>query len=195
MAKLDWTPMTPWERLALAREAKKAKQLQAQEEANIVEPTIAKPIVKNEWTDLSKVLERLERLERDNEELKKGKENPFKKGKEKLEWPRKFCFKMWAWIPILSMESFRKDNSKDLVFKNAAGQYVSNHYVRLSLANWENVEVEINDFGRDVTLSEQMEAKDHHWEVITLENLKMVKSYTFDTKEWGSITLLSSLIN
>jgi hypothetical protein len=195
MAKLDGTPMTPWERLALAREAKKAKQMQTQEVETTTTEQVAsaQPNVKND--DLSKVLERLEKLERENEELKAGKGNPFKKGKEKLQWPRKFSFKLWAWIPIVSIESFRKDPSKDLVFKNAAGQYVSNHYAKLSLANWENVEVEINDFGRDVTLSEQMEAKDHHGEVITLENLNMAKSYTFDTKEWGSITILSSLIN
>lgn len=145
--------------------------------------------------DISAIMEELKQLRKETEELKKWKWDSFKKWKEKLQWPRDFRFKMWGWVPIISMESFKKDPTKDLIYKNQNGILTSNHYVRIKLVDDKEHEVEVIDFGRDVTLSEFMNARNQYWEIIDLDNQKMTQTFTFDTKERWSFTILPSLIN
>ena len=145
--------------------------------------------------DLNSILERLEKVEMENKELKEWKENIHTKWREKLQWPRTFSYKMWAWLPIVKIESFRKDITKDLLYKNQHGVFVSNHYVRLTLANGKDYEVEANDFGRDVSRSEGTQATNQYWQIIDLTNLKQSETYTFKTADFGTITILPSLLN
>lgn len=193
MAKLndDQLKQKRVDALAKAREAKAAKKAQEQEEN--AQPTSGD-------TDAMKaVLERLERLESENKELKEKvgaeKVNPFKKGREHYKWPRTFSYRLWGTVPILSAETFRKDPTRDLLYKNANWVWITNHYVKLKLANDQEVEVVIDDYNRDFLRSEKLEAKDQHGQVITEKNLDDVQSYTFETKDYWTITVLSSVIN
>lgn len=66
---------------------------------------------------------------------------------------------MWAGVPVLNYTSKRKDKSKDLLYKNSAGVYVSNHFLDLELADGGKVSVEVNEFNGSKTKSELQECK------------------------------------
>ena len=155
-------------------------------EENVVETT--KPAeVKNDG--LEAILERLDRLEKENDELRKGKMNVFVSWREVYDWPRKYSYKLWWGIPALSYKSFKKDPTKDLMYKDKFGQRTSNHYLKIELANWKEVEVEVNEFNRDFTRSEKMEAEkctDNRWNLL---------GYEFDTDDWWKIIVAENMIN
>lgn len=164
------------------REAQQNGVVQATQESVAVE---AKPV---NQPDLSNVLERLERLEQENQELKAAKENQFIKAKERYEWPRKYSYKLWGWIPVLSYESYRKDPSKDLTFKNNFWHYESNHYLKLSLANGETVNAEVTEFNRDYTRSDYNDAE------LRTDNKGNILWYVFnDTTYWELLVSLSAI--
>lgn len=172
------------------RAQKEQAQMESKQEPKVVEPK------KNDSMDL--ILERLNKLEQENKELKEQvwpKENKFKKAREHYKWPRVFNYRLWGTVPILSAESFRKDPTKDLLYKNSNWVWITNHFVKLKLANGETQEVVVDDYNRDFVRSEKLQAKDQNGNIITEENLKYVQSYTFNTKEYWEITVLSSVIN
>lgn len=138
---------------------------------------------------LDSILQRMDKLEAENEELKKGQMNVFTEWKKFYEWPRKFCYKMWGWVPVLSYKSFRKDLTKDLVYQNQYGAWVSNHYLKLTLANDKSVEVEVNEFNKHYTLSEKMFAEK------ATDNRGNVLGYEFDTEEWWKIIVATNMLN
>ena len=201
MAKLS--PESRSEKMKAIRAAKKA-QIQPEtpsvsEEKVAIEAPVRNsgekkaPEVKN--PDLNSILERLEKVEQENEALKKSKENMFVKAKERYEWPRTFSYKIRGEVPVLSFTTFRKDPTKDLLFKNQFWQYESNHYLHVSLATWAIVDVEVNDFNGNHTKSKKLEAKDQHWEVIELANLPLAKEFTFENTSHGTFTVAKSAIN
>lgn len=155
---------------------------------NVVETT-NKPA---EWVSLDQmqaILERIERLEKENNELREGKMNVFTSGREVYDWPRKFNYKLWWGKPVLSYKSFKKDPTKDLVFKDQFWQWKSNHYLKLTLADNSEVEVEVNEFNRDYERSEKVYA-----EKVT-DTRGHVLGYEFDTEEYGKIIVNENMIN
>ena len=145
---------------------------------------------------LKAILDRLDRLERendelkrDNEEIKKGKMNVFVSWREVYSWPREYSYKLWWGVPVLSYKSFKKDPTKDLMYKDKFGQWTSNHYLKLTLANEKEVDVEVNEFNRDFERSEKMLAEkctDNRWNLL---------GYEFDTNDWWKIIVAENMIN
>ena len=138
---------------------------------------------------LDNILQRMDKLEAENEELKKGQLNVFTEWKKFYEGPRKYCYKMRWGVPVLWFKSYKKDPTKDLVYQNQFGAWISNHYLKLELANWKNVEVEVNEFNRDYTLSEKMLAEK------TTDNRGNLLGYTFNTEDWGEFTVAPNIVN
>ena len=160
---------------------------------NVVEAT-------NKPTEMSKemeaIWERLNKLEKENDELKKsneelreGKMNVYTTWKEVYSWPRKYNYKLWWGIPVLSYKSFKKDPTKDLMYKDQFWQWKSNHYLKLALADGNEVEVEVNEFNRDYNRSEKLFA-----EKVT-DNRGNVLGFEFDTEDFGKIIVAENMIN
>jgi len=140
---------------------------------------------------------RMDKLEFENKELKERVElsTPKAIDKKKNNEPKKFCYKMRAWVPICSYESKSKDPSKGLSYNDGKGNIIDNNLVVLKLSNGETVEVFNNEFGRDYTVSDKFVALDHNNETIHNETLKRVKEYRFDTKEHWTFTISTQCIN
>lgn len=143
----------------------------------------------NDLTTLQSILERLDTLEKENEELKKGQLNVFTEGKKFYEWPRDYSYKMWWGVPVLAYKSFRKDATKDLVYQNQYGAWVSNHYLELTLANKKKVEVEVNEFNKHYTTSEKMRAEK------TTDNRGNVLGYEFEVEPRWKFIVATNLLN
>ena len=109
--------------------------------------------------DVEALLKRIEQLEQANAENEKGKMSVFKAGREIYEWPRTYSYKTWWWVPVLWYSSYRKDATKDLVYKDQFGQWVSNHYLKVRLADGKETDVEVNDFNKNRWISEKVEAE------------------------------------
>lgn len=135
------------------------------------------------------ILERLDRLEKENAELREGKMNVFTEWKKVYTWPRAYCYKMWGWVPVIWFTSYRKDKTKDLVYKNQFGQWESNHYLELKLANGDTVDVEVNEFNRDYTLSEKILAEPR------TDNRGNLLGYAFNSDEYGEFIVAPNIIN
>ena len=152
--------------------------------------TEAKQEPKTVATDaMTEILDRLDKLEKENAELKKGQMNVFTQWKERYDWPRAYCYKMWWWVPVLSYESFRKDPTKDLVYKDQFGQWVSNHYLKLKLADEKEVDVEVNEFNKNRTLSDKIIAEKR------TDNKGNLLGFAFPTEEWWEIIVEPNMIN
>lgn len=132
---------------------------------------------------LDNLLERIDSLEKWATEKKKTWVI-----KERYEWPRKYSYSRRGGIPVLSMESYKKDPSKELLYKGVEGQRISNQYVRLKLANDETPEVEINDFNTNRQRSEKMNCK-----IMQEEDWNF--AYLFETEDFGTISVLHHVIN
>ena len=146
---------------------------------------------------LNEMMVRMDKLESENADLKSsiGKEVVTTVNKKRNEDARLYCYKMRAWVPVCSYESKTKDPSKGLQYKDWKGNFIDNHLAILSLANGEKVEVLMNEFWRDYTVSEKMIALDHNGEEIFPDTIKRVKSFTFNTKEHWTFTVLPNSIN
>ncbi len=145
--------------------------------------------------DLGKILERLNKLESENVELKEKlePENAFKKGKERYKWPRHYSFKLWGGKPVLSYVSERKDPTRDLVYKNQYGEYTENQLMNLTLltkdGKTENQKVLVTTFNDGFERSEKMVAdvkKDYDDKPI---------SFKFETEEYWTFTVDYKIIN
>jgi len=145
-------------------------------------------VVKEVQPDLGWILARLESLEAENKALKEKSENMFEKAKKKYDWPRKYNYKTWDGVPVLSYVSKRKDTTKDLLFKNQYGEYVSNHLLELTLANDKTVKVEVNEFNNSCWKSEKLFAD-------VISDGSNVIWYKFKTDDFWEITVMPSIIN
>lgn len=142
--------------------------------------------------DMEAILDRINKLEKENEELRAWKmdvNNPFKDGRRVYDGPRAYCYKMWGWIPVIWFTSFRKDPTKDLVYKNQYGTWESNHYLKLQLADGNTVDVEVNEFNRDYTLSEKIIAEPR------TDNKGNLLGYAFNSDEYGEFIVAPNIIN
>ena len=142
--------------------------------------------------DMEAILDRINKLEKENEELRAWKmdvNNPFKEGRRVYDWPRAYCYKMWGWVPVIWFTSFRKDPTKDLVYKNQWGTWESNHYLKLQLADGNEVEVEVNEFNRDYQLSDKIIAEPR------TDNKGNLLGYAFQSDEYGEFIVAPNIIN
>lgn len=142
-----------------------------------------------ENTTMDAILERLNKLEKENAELREGKMNVFTEWRKKYEWPRAYCYKMRWGVPVIWFTSYRKDKTKDLVFKNPYGVWESNHYLELKLANGETVDVEVNEFNRDYTLSDKIVAEPR------TDNKGHLLGFAFNSDEYGEFIVAPNIIN
>lgn len=145
--------------------------------------------IKEENTAMEAILERLDRLEKENAELREGKMNVFTEWRKVYEWPRAYCYKLWWWVPVIWYTSYKRDKTKDLMFKNPYGQWESNHYLKLELADGSSVDVEVNEFNRDYTLSEKIIAEPR------TDNKGHLLGYAFNSDEYGEFIVAPNIIN
>lgn len=178
-----------WRALKEARMVVKENVSELTSEIDVDEKVVVKEEKSKDTPELSKILKRLEKLELENQELKADRENMFTKAKEKYEWPRKYSYKQWWGIPVLSYESYRKDPSKDLSFKNNFWHYESNHYLKLNLANGETVNVEVTEFNRDYSRSEYYDAE------MRTDNRGNILWYVFEDDTYGVMVVAPNAIN
>lgn len=140
--------------------------------------------------DLTSVLERLDRLETENQQLKAqvNPENKFKKAKEKYDGPRNYSYKLWWEVPVLSYKSIKKDATKDFTYKNHLWVLINNHFLDLTLAEGKNVEVDINEFNLNRGISEKFPAEPIlDWVTVT--------GYKFKDSKYWEFIVSSNLIN
>lgn len=76
-----------------------------------------------------------------------------------------------------------------MVFKNQFGQWESNHYLELSLADGSKVDVEVNEFNRDYTLSDKIIAEPR------TDNKGNLLGYAFNSDEYGEFIVAPNIIN
>lgn len=118
---------------------------------------VVKPVESSNDT-LAQILDRLNKLEKENAELKSGKVNAFDKAKEKYKWPLKAKYWLRGDKPILSYKSYKGKEEYDLLYKTPSGEWVDNHFVSLTLADGEVVKkVLANSFAVSRVLSEESE--------------------------------------
>ena len=139
--------------------------------------------------DLSAIMARLDRLEKENAELKKV-DVPLDP-KARNQEPRRFNYQLWWGVPVLSSVSKRRDGTKELQYKNWKGIRESNHNVVLSLSDGTETEVDAVEYWKFHTKSEKMEATDENGNKIMLG--MRPNSYTFETEHWKIEVLPSNL--
>lgn len=140
--------------------------------------------------DLTSVLARLDALETENQKLKSqvNPENKFAKAKEKYQWPWNYSFKLWGEVPVLSYKSIRKDKTKDFTYKNHLWVLTNNHFLEMTLADKTTVEVDINEFNLNRSISEKLPAQ-------PITDWVTVTGYEFNVSPYGKFIVSSSLIN
>ena len=135
------------------------------------------------------IIERLEKLETENRDLKQQQEHPMQKAKEKYDWPRAYSYKKWWGVPVLGYTSVKRDDTKDLIYKGANGQFVDNHLLKLQLADGKSPRVEVIEFNNSFVRSDKIVPK----AIITTPD--GMKGYQFEDKEYGEFVVLESMIN
>lgn len=141
---------------------------------------------------LNDIVERLNKVESENQELRKKNEPSVKSEKETYKWPKLFNYKMWDWIPVLDYESTKLDTARPLVVRGQNGEYQSNHILRLTLADWNVQNVDVNEFNAYFERSEKLEPKridrenDEEWTII---------GYVFEHPRYWEFTVTPKMIN
>ena len=144
--------------------------------------------------NLDGILDRLNKLETENKELKEqvSPENAFKKGKEKYKGPRHYSFKLWGWQPVLDYVSEKKDPTRDFVYKNQYWEFTENQLMKLTLlkedGSTDTKKVLSTAFNDWFIRSDKMEAKIE-------SNGDEVLSYTFTTSEFWEFTIQPKVVN
>ena len=124
--------------------------------------------------------------------------------KKFYEWPLAVSCKMWDWIPVVSYKSDKKDSARPLRYKLPNGEYVDNHYVILTLADWKETKpITAIDFWRYHTQSDKLpvwikttdgyEIESYHTKHI--EQKLEVEQYIFNFKEYGKLFISPNCIN
>lgn len=139
---------------------------EVQDTAPETQTPVAQPASLSQDPLYIKLLERIEKVEKENEELKWNKVvDP----KSKYNWPRKYSYKMWNWIAICDYVSKKEEETRDYAYVNQFGQLVDNHILELKLANGKKVKTPVWEFNKWYTKSEYVfpkEDKISEWYVI-----------------------------
>lgn len=133
---------------------------------------------------LSQILERVNKLEEENKQLKDNKPRDPKK---KYEWPNSYSYKMWNDIAICDYSSKKKDPARDLTYVNPKGDVVDNQILVLKLADWTNVETFMTEFHKWYTKSEQVFP-------VSERTVDWDKKFTFESN-WEKFEVSSRIIN
>lgn len=136
------------------------------------------------------VMNMLQNMYQEIQELKSKTENKphmMTKAREIYAWPWEYKYKLYWEIPVLSFKSKKIDKTKDYHYKNLKWEYMSNHILEISLADGTTVDVDVIDFNRSITYSNLQQC-----EVIKDERGTV---YVFNHPQYGSIEVLSSVIN
>ena len=119
---------------------------------------VADPVIDVPQETLTQILQRLNKLEAENAELKSKGENKLSKAKEKYKWPLKARYWLWAWVPVLSYKSVKAKEEYDWLYKAPSGEWIDNHFLELTLSNGNVVKKVLrNSFDSSKTLSEEKE--------------------------------------
>lgn len=152
----------------------------------------------NQNTDLSLILQRLD--EQDaliREQADKIKELSIDTDEnlknQRYSWPRKYSFKVFDGMPVLSYKSFKKDTTRDWKYKTIQWQEIINHYLKLLCWDFEwdkevEREISFDIFNEWFNYSEKM-----FCEVIS--NWTDVEWYKFKTKDFWIFTVKPNSIN
>lgn len=139
----------------------------------------------------SELLNLVKSLSEKVKQLEEKGENPFKKWKEKYEWPRTYSYKLWLWLPVLWYTSYKKDPSYGYTYTNQiTWKIVSNHWMKLDLFdNWNIIQenVEVNHFNNNFGRSEKTTAQ-------VISDGNSVKAFVFELN-WKEFSVLPSVIN
>ena len=129
------------------------------------------------------LLERIEKMEKENAELKG---NSVVDPKSKYDWPRKYSYKMWNWLPICDYVSKKLEETRDYAYQNQYWQLVDNQILELKLANWKTVDTPVWEFNKWYTKSEYLFPKEDRiqdWYVV------------FDWEDWKDFKVMAKVIN
>jgi len=138
--------------------------------------------------DLTKILERIEKLEQENKELREKDIPNVVKWREHYKWPRTYSYKLWWWVPVLDYISEKKDKTRDFVYKNIHWEFTENQLLVLKLANWKEEKVLCTSFNDWFERSDKLECKvESNWSEIT--------GFIFTTKEFGEFKVSPKCIN
>lgn len=168
-----------------------SKLWNAEWESTAVAPTVKVSSPEPTPTGNDELMKLVQSLSEKVKQLEEKNENPFKKWKEKYQWPRTYSYKTWKWMPVLSYTSYQKDPSYWYTYTNqVTGKLVSNHWLKLKLFNnWEIVEedVEVNQFNNNFIRSEKLNAQ-------VISDWSNVSSFVFNI-DWKEFSVLPSVIN
>jgi len=183
-----WQPKKSW--FAKANVKPKAKvtkttPVEATKAVVQVAPVTIKPVAEVKQDPSMKAI--LARMEAQDKEiaLLKNPTDPNKDAKVIYAWPRKYSFSLWAGVPVLSVEYFKKDEAADLVYQNQNWLWVENQYARLSLLWGKTIETSNYLYNKNKSKSEHQFAD-------TNKNELWDTTYTFNDPTHGEFTILSS---
>jgi len=79
-----------------------------------------------------------------------------KKAQEKYAWPLSAALKIFDWQAVVAYESYKKDSQYDWVYKNEKWEFIDNHMLKVTLADWSVNKVTRNAFDLNHTKGEQI---------------------------------------
>lgn len=165
---------------------------QSQEEKQTV------TLTQEQFDELLSVAWSVKEMKSEIESLKAKTDTTPKDPKARYEWPRKYRYQMWWWVPVLSYVSKKKDSTKDLLYKvslsGGRSDYIDNHVLELTLAeqtksgDYKTIEVPASDYNRDHEKGEPMEAQ-------VISDWKTTTGIIFTTDKYGIFTISPSVLN
>lgn len=178
--------------MAVMNNKKGAKAVQTEESIVATEGTLPQEQQQPTGVDpmLKALLEQVKTLTETVKQLKESdnKAQMFNDARKINDDPKKFKYKLWAWIPVLSAKSKKKDATKPYMYFTPKGEQIINQLLTLSLADGSEVDADVNEFGQFHESSEL--------QVATVKQLPNGdKSFIFNTTQYWEIEVLSSVIN
>lgn len=148
--------------------------------------------------DLSEILRRLDEqqsfIDKQNEIIEQLKNPEAKQETKRYEGPRAYSFKIFDGKPVLSYKSFKKENTRDWKYKTLNGQEIINHYLKLTLWNFEKKEKEEMEIWFDVF--QESYSGTEKIQATTVRNEKdEVVWYKFTTIDFGIFTVDINCVN
>ena len=143
------------------------------------------------------MLEQMKVMQAQINKLSEEKKNPHADEKKIYDWPHKYSFKLYAWVPVLSYKSVKENPHMDWNYRNQAWHFISNQLLELTLAskdeNGQNEvkRVEVNEFNKNHTSSEKMVTDEN----VVIGNPKNPSGYQFTYGEFWTFIVSSNIIN
>lgn len=160
-------------------------EIQSEENTSIDLVAVEKKGSKKAGKDpLQEVLDRLEKLEKENEELKRNSlSESIKKRKEKYGWPWMYSYKMIDWKPITEFKTLKNEVRKNY----AKGWYITEQVVELTFADWTTQEMNYDDFAQTYERSPKIFVEE--------KKIKQGKTHYVFEVDWESFSVADNIIN